>query len=160
MSTISARVGASLTINESFSSAEMPLASSPSVRHAAANLSKSLGASTTPSATKCYNAAPTGSASLDLTSLTDTLGASLDLTGLKVLALIVANPSGNAADVVIADGSSNPYSLNGGDDLTIPPGATACLYFAEQLDDVGAAAKAIDITAGVGESYSLSLVAG
>lgn len=159
MSTLNAAMRLTLDVLETFSADEYPLAAAPAMKINAANLSQTLNATSSPAATKMYAAELTGSQSLDLTALTDRTGAALDCSGLKLQALLVKNLSTTDA-VVIADGASTPYSLNATADLTVPVGGTLGAYFADQLADVAAGAKDIDITAGVGEDYQVVMLLG
>lgn len=86
-----------------------------------------------------------GAASIDLTALLGVNDVSQDATGLKVQTLIVDNPSSNP--ITLSPGASNPYALFGaGNDLVVPAGAVMSFYFADQLADVGASAKTIDLS--------------
>lgn len=159
MSTINAAFRQQLTVQEAFSADELPTAQDPSVNHNQANRSKTLSASTTPAGTEVYARELTGSQNLDLTALTDTLGNALDCSGLKLQAILLNNPSTTDA-VVISDGAADPYSINGGSDITVPVGGAFSMDFNDELADVAAGAKAIDITPGAGESFKLVMVFG
>lgn len=158
MSTINAALRLSLDVLESFSASELPTAASPSVKHNQANLAQTLNASSTPAGTKLYAKKLTGTQTLDLTALTDTLGAALDCTGLKLQAILLENLS-TTNTVVISD-PANPYSLNATAAITVPAGATLGMYFNDKLADVAAGAKGITFTATAGQTYNLLMVFG
>jgi hypothetical protein len=73
------------------------------------------------------------------------------MSGLKLQALLVNNPTTNAgATTNIAPGASNPYSPWGaGNDLTLPKGGSLEFYFHDQTEDVDGTHKTLDL-AGTG----------
>lgn len=61
-----------------------------------------------------YSAELTSGTTIDLTSLTNTLGESLDLTGERIMAIKFKNKAKTGADVVnITQGATDPYPLWG-----------------------------------------------
>lgn len=124
-------------------------------------VSESLTPDTTLEAAGRYAKRLTGSTNLDLTALADDYLGTVDHTGQKVVAVGIYNDGdGNESDVVVDDGASNAYQLNGGDAFTVPPGAWLVAYFDDELADVASDAKAIAITAGAGEDFLIVLFFG
>ena len=66
-----------------------------------------------------------GAVTVDLTSLTGTLGESVTLLGKKVQAVIFYNPSANANSITITEGASNGHALNGGNQIALPGSGTS-----------------------------------
>jgi hypothetical protein len=158
-STIDATITAALTVVEEFPAADWPAAQDRIVTHDGYNTRHNLHASSTPPASLKYAETLTGPLTLDLTALADPVSGTLDGTGLKVQALKVVNLSATD-DLVVDDGAADPYSLNGGAPITLPPLGEALLYFADGLADVDATHKDLDITAGAAEEYQIMLVLG
>ena len=82
------------------------------VTHDQFNTTSELNAASTPPVTKvaALQAALTaGAATVDLTSLTGTNGATVDGTGLRVQAMKLRNPSTNANAITVVEGASNGY---------------------------------------------------
>lgn len=104
-----------------------------------------------------------GTAELDLTALDFSNLPDVNFNGLKVKLLKIKCPSTNSAGVVFAPGAANPYDLFGdaNGQLTVMPGAVYAGYMVEQLEDVDATHKVIDITSGdVDAAYSILMAAG
>lgn len=159
MSTVTAAVQLIASASELFSAAELPSAAGDTIRHNGFNTRTLLNATSTPPVSEVYAEQLTGPQSLDLTALVRTVRPNLNATGLKLGVLMVNNLS-TTDDVVISDPVSNPYSINDGDDITIPPSSKALLLFSEQLADVAAGAKAVTITAAAGEDFQLLMLFG
>jgi len=87
------------------------------------------------------------SGTIDLTSLENSLGESLDLTGDNIVALKVKLEDDSAATCVISQGESNPYKLLG-DTYSLTLKANQSLLFKADtvLDVVANDAKTIDYT--------------
>lgn len=145
------------TIKQTFTAAERPGQSDLIADYDAFDETVKLTGSTDPPATKKYVATLSGNQSLDLTALDDPEEGTVDGTGLKVQMIRVRNPS-STNPVDVDDGSANPYALNNGAAVRIPPGGKWMAYFADQLADIAAGAKAIDITAT--DSYTVEIVMG
>ncbi len=128
----------------------VPAAQNPTVVHNGFNLAGiTLNASTTPAITKpsfrTYQLTA-GTVTIDLTALLGTNNLSQDCTGLKVQALIIHNPAGNAT-MNVAPGASNGYALFGtSNDIEITAGGYVQAYLPEGLPDVASGAKNITIT--------------
>ena len=126
-----------------------------------------LSSTSTPAVTKSsYKeyALIAGALTIDLTALTDAVGAALDGTGLKVQTVIIVNPAGNAA-INIAPGASNPYPLLGtGNDITIPAHATQLtvigMYLPDGTPDVSGSVKTLDITGTGTQTFKLGITLG
>ena len=159
-STVDVTIQSGLTVVEEFPEADWPAAQDRVVTHDAYNSRRNLHAASTPPASQKYADTLTGPQTLDLQALADPVSGTLDGSGLKVQALLVNNLS-TTDDLVIDDGAANPYSLNGGDPITLPPGASfGPLYFADGLADIDATHSEIDITAGAAETYEIMLILG
>lgn len=105
-----------------------------------------------------------GAFTLDLTALVDAAGVAFSGLGLKVQALIIKNPAGNAS-INMAPGASNGYDIFGaGNDITIPGHASydnyLSFYFPEGTPDVAAGDKTLDFTGTGTQSFYLGIVLG
>lgn len=91
-----------------------------------------------------------GSLSVDLTNLTGTNGVTVDATGLKLQAMLLRQPAGNAV-MTIKKGVTNGYKPGGSSDFSISltAGEAAAFLFDETSDEVGASLKTLDL-AGTG----------
>jgi len=148
-----------LTVVETATAAEVPSASDRTIIHDQYNSRKTLTADTTPPGTLHYSSEGTGTVTLDLTALVDTVFGTKDASGLKLQSLLLNNLS-TTDNVDIGDALANPYAINAGNDIRVPPGGKLETYYADQLADVAAGAKGITITAAVGEDWQLQLVFG
>lgn len=94
-----------------------------------------------------YSAILSSSGSIDLTSLTNTLGNSLDLTDERVMAIKFKAKSDNDSIITITQGASNPYDLMTTTFNLKLRANQSLLYKCDTLSgDVGASAKTIDYT--------------
>lgn len=111
-----------------------------------------INANSTVPATKVasYNdqALTAGALSIDLTSLTDPYGNSVDMSGLKVQRFFFQWDEDNTDTCTIVDGASNGYNLFGdaSGQVTLNPGDSVLLIMTDQHADVAAGAKTIDIS--------------
>lgn len=141
----------------------VPAASTPSITHSGYNTTEKLNSSSTPAATKAVAnsyAMTAGAKTLDLTALVGTNGATVDGTGLDVVAFKVINPAGNSA-LVVKFGASNPYlfgadaawrhTLKAGDEL---------LLLGRTNPTIGSGAKNIDFSGTGTESFQVVIVMG
>lgn len=107
-----------------------------------------------------------GSATIDLTSLTQANGAALDATGLKLQALLAVAVSGNTSAVTLEKGATNGYELMGGSwSIRVFPGEPglpgfALIHTGEDAPDIGPTAKTIDLSGTGSESVDISMVFG
>ena len=134
------------------------------VTHDILNKTKSLGAATTPPATKVaafQKALAAGVATIDLTALVGTNGEIVDGSGLKVQCLKVANPVTNANPISITEGAANGYAAFGaGWKLTLSPGMEALLYGDDDAPDVAAGDKNIDLAGTGSQALDVLIVLG
>lgn len=108
------------------------------------------------------------SGTLDLTAipLARDVGQNTDLTGKKLVALLIKAPTGNTGPITIADGATNGYLLFGdaSGQVTLKPGEM--IIKAYQLSStqahaaVGASAKTIDISGTSGDKIEALAVFG
>jgi len=160
MSAITVTCTQYLTVVEEFTAAEMPSGGDRSLTHDVFNNHETRTSSSTPPVSKVYAKKLTGSQNLDFTALVPDVGDTIDATGLKLQYVMINNLS-TANNVDWADGGANPYSINNTNPIRVPPGARlGPIYFADQLADVAAGAKAVAITAGAGQDYEVILVFG
>jgi len=148
-----------LTVVETATAAEVPSASDRTIVRDQFNSRMSLNADSTVPGTMVYAVEDTGTVTLDLTALADDVFGTKDASGLKLQSLLLNNSS-TSDNVDIGDAGANPYQINNGNDVRVPPGGKLETYYADQLDDVAAGAKGITITAAVGEDWQLALVFG
>ena len=134
------------------------------VRHSSYNTTKSLNGASSPPVTQCAffsKALSTGAATIDLTALTGTNGATVDCSGLKVQVFKAKNPSTNANQIAVTFGASNGYLLGGAAwKLTLQPGMEITVYGSDQTPDVGGSSKTIDIAGTGSQALEVSIVAG
>jgi len=159
MSDVLARIEQGCTVNETFSEAELPGAVDRSVSYSTFDLKQTLRADTEPPVSAVYADEPTGNLSLDLTDIDRPTFDNVDATGLKLQVFMLNNLS-ETTDVVVATGAVNGYDINDGDDLTVKPGQRVLLFYNDSSEDVSGTKKAIDITAGVAETYELLMLFG
>ena len=160
MPTINVTLVAQANIVSKWSASELPsTAGEQSVVHTAFAKSIPLRADSTPPASKKMADEFTGDQNLDLTALSDPEVGAVDATGLKVQVLLVNNLS-TSATLTLSDGVANPYQLNGGDTIVIPPGGTDLKFFNDKLADVAAGAKCFDAAITAGQKFQLLLVMG
>lgn len=91
-----------------------------------------------------------GTATIDLTSLTGAFGATVTGSGLKVQAVKFKNKATNANAIRVKAGASNGYTFGGTFDVTLPVGGEVTVYLAEGAADVSGSVKTIDVS-GTGE---------
>ncbi|MCF8218782.1 MAG: hypothetical protein K9J21_07345 [Bacteroidales bacterium] len=95
-----------------------------------------------------YSAQLTSGSTIDLTSLTNTLGNSMDLTGQRIMAVKFKNLSETGTDVInITQGATNPYPLFGSTFSLDLESKQSILYKCDtMLTDVDASNLGIDYT--------------
>lgn len=129
------------------------------VTHGAFDETFTLNATSNPPATTFagfVKALTAGAATIDLTALTGTNGATVNGTGLKVQVLRVKNLGAN--DLTISTGASNGYNFGGS--AVIKPGALFMIYVVDGLPDVAAGAKNIDLAGTTTQTSEWSIVMG
>lgn len=138
--------------------------SDKTITHNGYNSSSSLTSVTTPPVTVCAyfsKALSTGAATIDLTALTGTNGATVDGTGLKVQCWKFKNPATNANTITVTFGASNPYLLGGAAfKWILSPGQEIQGYGNDATPDVGSGAKTIDLAGTGSQTLECSIVMG
>ncbi len=134
------------------------------VRHDQFNGSAGLTASTTPPVTKVAafeKALSAGVATIDLTNLTGTNGATVDGTGLKVQVLKIKNKATNANPITIKTGLTDGYELGGANfEAQISPGQELTFYGNDATPDIGATTKNLDLSGTLSQAAEVILVMG
>lgn len=140
------------------------LAANAVVTHNQFNTSLSLTSSTTPPVTKhaAFNKAlVAGTATIDLTALTGTNGATVDLTGLKIQVFRVKATAANANPISLTEGAANGYALAGALWLVaLKAGQEVTIYGNDSTPDVAAADKNIDLAGTGTQSLDIEIIAG
>lgn len=86
---------------------------------------------------------------VDLTSLTNTLGQALDLTAQRIVAIKMKSRVTNAGTIVVAPGAANGYDLLGATfKITLEPAQSLLFKCDTMLDEVGASDKNLLFTCG------------
>lgn len=140
------------------------LASDKNVLIDGASTEKTLNSATTVPATKVAaftKALSTGAATIDLTALTGTNGATVDFTGLKVQAAKFINPSTNANAITVTFGAATAYLLGGAAfKWILAPGQELLFFGNDAAPDVSASLKNIDLAGTGSQALTVVLVAG
>lgn len=165
--TASAQLQISLTATQLFDTTSLPAGASggTAVTHPGFNLDTGLrNSSSSVPVTDIVAIKKTmsgGAGTVDLTSLTGTLGESVSLSGKKVQAVIFKNPAANADAITITDGASNGHELMGdGWKIILSPGQQFGWDGAEASQDVDGTHKTWDLS-GTGAQYlQILIVAG
>lgn len=127
------------------------------------NTSTTLNASSTPPVTKVAAIEQdlgAGTATVDLTALTATNGATVDGTGLRVQALKFRNQAGNAV-MSIAMGAANGYDGFGAAfKVTLAGGAEVTILSNDNGSDIAAGVKNLDLAGTGAETAELVIVMG
>lgn len=124
------------------------------------------GATAVPVTTVAGGSIPlvTAAKTLDLTALTalGTAGSTVDMSGLKVQAILLVNPSTNANLITMATGASNGYDFTGGSSskVTVYPGSSVLIYCADTSHDVDGTHKTIDFAGTGSQPFQIVIVAG
>lgn len=103
-----------------------------------------------------------GTATIDLTNLTHSNGATIDGTGLKVRACKFRNPAANANAITLTFGASTPYLLFGSAwKITLQPGQSfgPCLLLSG-APTISGSLKNIDLAGTLSQSLECHLVLG
>lgn len=154
-----------LTVVETLE-ANVPAASSANrrVTHSLFNTTKALNAATVPPVTKiaAFNKAlVAGAATIDLTALLGTNGATVDGTGLKVVAFKAKAPAANANEITLTEGAVDGYALAGATfKIGVKPGQEVTFYGDDDAPVIAGADKTIDM-AGTGvQTLDIEIVMG
>ena len=98
---------------------------------------------------------------IDLTSLTDSLGNALDLTGKKIQAIMIKCETANVSPISFAEHATNGYGVFGlASFVDISPGGSILLLQNGGNEDVSATAKIIEITGTGAETFDIAISAG
>ena len=135
-----------------------------SVRHSLFNKSAVLNSASTPPVTKVaafQQALTAGAATIDLTALLGTNGATVDGTGLKVQAVKFSNPSTNANLITVSVGAADGYELAGAAfSVALQPGQEIVLYGNDATPDIAAGDKDIDLAGTLAQVLDVIIVMG
>ena len=122
---------------------------SRSVVHSAWDSTKTLKNDSSPPATKVAafeQALTAGEATIDLTALAGTNGATVVGSGLRVQVLRVKAPATNGNPITIAKGASNGYDgLGASFSHTLVPGGEALFFLNDAGGDIGGSNKTLDL---------------
>ncbi len=142
------------------------LASDPDITHALTGGTATLDGTTTPPVTKCWTDTRTlsgGTETLDLTALTRSPVATVDLTGLKVQLVLIFAATANTQVLTVAGAAATPYELFGDSSgqASIPAGGRYAIFGNDGLADVSASVKSVTVSSThLTASYSIIIVAG
>lgn len=102
-----------------------------------------------------------GAATIDLTALTNPLGAAVTFSGLKVIGAVLFAPTTNSgASITVAKGASNGYELNSTHSLIIAKGYPCVFLFGARNTAVSGTVKTLDISGTGTDQLWYSLIAG
>jgi hypothetical protein len=139
-------------------------ATAKAVTHNGYNSSGTLTATSTVPATQCAyfeKALVAGAATIDLTALTGTNGATVSLSGLKVQLLKIKNKATNANAITVGEGAANGYELAGNAwSMILQPGQEFLFGGNDAAPDVGASAKNIDLAGTGTQAVEVAIVGG
>lgn len=139
-------------------------AGSRSVVHSAWNTTKALKSDSTPPATKVAafeQAMSGGAATIDLSALTGTNGATVVGTGLRVQVLKVKAPATNGNPITVSKGASNGYDgLGAAFSHTLVPGAEATFFLNDGGSDIGGSNKTLDLAGTLAQVLQVEIVLG
>lgn len=126
-----------------------------------------LNATSTPPVSKhaeFQQALTSGSATIDLTSLPGlTVDETVTFSGLKLQIMKIRNKSTNANKIVVAQGGSNPYLIDGATttwSIPLAPGQSVLMLLNGAGSTVGSGAKTIALTGTGSQVLEVELVAG
>jgi hypothetical protein len=132
------------------------------VTHNGFNSSAALNAGSTPPATKCAyftQALTAGAATIDLTALTGTNGATVNGTGLKLQVLKIKNLGANT--LTITTGASNGYAVAGADfSVALAQNQEFTFYGNDATPEIASDAKTIDLAGTSAQTSQVTIVMG
>ena len=153
-----------VTVEETLASSVPAQSSGSKIIHNGYNTSAVLNASSTPPATKAVaieQALTAGAATVDLTSLTGTNGASVDGTGLKVQCIKLRNKATNSNPMTIVKGAATGYDGFGAAfSVTLAVGAEVTVYANDNGSDISGTNKHLDLSGTLVEVAELVIVMG
>jgi len=159
--TITQNVTAVETLDENMHASA---ASRSQVTHDGFNTTVVLNSTSTPPASEvgCFEQDLTaGAATIDLTAMPSTNGATVDGTGKRVQAAKFKNPSDNANNMTITEGASNGYDGFGASfSIILVPGAEVTIFTNDGGTDISGTNKTIDIAGTSTQTLEVSLVLG
>ena len=100
-----------------------------------------------------------GLTDIDLTAAQGTNG-NVDGTGLKVIGILVFNPTASMGNVTLAAGATNPYALVGAQTMVVGPGGFDSKYFASGNAAVSATVKMLRLTGTNGDTPKVAVLLG
>jgi len=131
-------------------STNVPAGTDKTVTHTGYNTTKTLNGTSSPPATKvaAFEQALTGgAATIDLSALVGTNGATVVGTGLRVQAVKFRGKSDNANPITVAKGASNGYDGFGASfSITLDPGAEVTILPDDAGSDIGSGNKNLDVS--------------
>lgn len=139
-------------------------ANQKSIKYTGYNSSLNLNGASTPPVTKCaYFEQPltSGAATIDLTALPGTNGATVNTTGLKVQVFKIKNKAANANPITVTFGASNAYLLGGSAwKFILQPGMEITVFGNDATPDVGSSTKTIDLAGTGAQIAEVAIIAG
>ncbi len=162
---LSVTYDSTVTVEETLTgNAPFALSAKKKVTHDQLDSSAALNAGSTPPVTtfaSFQKALVDGSATIDLTSLTGTNGATVTFSGLKVQVAKFRNPITNANPITIAKGASSGYTLGGAAfSVVLQPGDEWTYKGVDTSPDVSGSVKTFDLTGTATQALDVYLVAG
>ena len=160
-----ANINASVEVIETLSKTNLN-GSTSSNKELISKISKTLNltSGSTPDVELIYEgtqALTAGTATIDLTALTNSEGATITTTGKKVRLIMIVPTSSNTAALTLTVGASNGYLLGGAAwKFAFTDEQWALIYLGADAPDVGSSAKNIDISGTGTESVKLLILFG
>lgn len=161
-----AKIAMSLQVTETVDLTNTPFSGTAlvSLIHNGLYLNSELGPATTIPAALCaffQKALSSGAASIDLTTLPGTNGATIDGTGKKVQAIFLRNPSTNANSIAATFGASTPYLLAGAAwKVILLPGQSIVMFGNNATPTIGSGAKVIDLAGTGAQALDVGVILG
>lgn len=162
---VSAVVDMNVTVTETLETNVGGLSSTArSVTHNGYNSSRTINSGSAQPATKVASFEKDlsgGAATIDLTSITGTNGATVNLNGLKVQAFKVKAKSANANPITLTEGASNGYELLGASwTIILQPSQEVLVWGHDSTPDVSGTTKTIDMSGTDTQGVEIIVVAG
>jgi len=162
---LSVTYDSTVTVEETLTgNAPFAVSAKKKVTHDQFDTSATLNAGTTPPATTFaafQQALTSGAATIDLTNVTGTNGATVNFTGLKLQLVKLRNPITNANTITIAKGASSGYALGGSAfSITLQPGEEWTYKGVDTSPDVGGSSKHLDLSGTAAQALDVYLVGG
>lgn len=138
-------------------------ASDKTVTHNGYDTSQSLTGATTPPVDSCAyfeKALSAGAGTIDLTALTGTNGATINLNGKKPVAIRIRGKAGNANPITITKGAANGYDGMGDLEVAVKANQEFTYYFHTGASAVSGTNKTIDLAGTGSQSVEVSIIGG